>query len=826
MRRHSAFGFFVFFAAALFVGCGGGGAGNSSALPSHGGSAGAMQQSAFRIFIPQPPTASLARAPQYVSANTKSVGITLTSVNGAPPSPTIPSTIFNTTVPPCTAVTGGISCIVTVGAILGSDVFTIVAYDAANGAGNVLSSGSVTIAVGPGTNTPPPVALGGNVVTVVVTPPPGATPLPNGDLSPIIDGTVNSIQVTVAAKDADGNLIVGSAPFASPIPIVATGDPNGALTFSPTSILAPNQNVVTLGTTGKLFYPTPSSTNPSPTLATASITFGPTGTNGTTFTIDPLQYDLPSGGLGAILPAPSTTTLGLQQAGATSFTIGAAFSATTSTLSPFSGGCGASLTGGGPTALPITCSTTSGSVELSLLSLVGGSGNINITTSIGETDGLPFTSLGSQGGSGATLGYTVVLWNMPNVGSAPNQDIPTSMALGPSGQHLWVAATNALSGGSVTYMPAQPLGSCTAFSSPCNITGAGRETLPAATPGPTYTPIPAGLTVGGDGHLWYADLGTNALSNPTLADFSASQCDAAGITACTLALPPSLLYGPGVPVSGYAFSASADTLAADGAGNLYILFGGSSGGAVSAISFSGSFGILTTKRGPVQNLLPGFRRYIPTAAALIPTPETLAMLSGAPSSALAGGIALGSDGRMWLSVSDPTGNSSQIVALSSCTTTATFSCSTVNTYQENEASATGPYRPGEIVSVPSTQKLWFINFGGATSGYPTTVAPFIESISTAGGFAPRIPIPNAASVSGTIALGPDGNIWFPITTATGTQQICRYTIVTNASGPSFYCVTIPPIAGTSYPAGPMAIGPDGNLWFGLVGAPYVGEVIP
>ena len=806
MRRYGAFGFFVFFAAALFVGCGGGGAGNSSALPSHGGGAGTAQQSAIQIFIPQPSTASLARAPQYISANTKSVVITLASVNGVPPSPAIPPTIFNITVPPCIAVSGGISCSVTVGAILGSDVFTIVAYDAANGTGNILSSGSVTVAVGPGTNTPPPVALGGNVAKVVVTPPPSATPLPNGDLSPKIDGTTSSIQVTVAAYDADGNLIVGSAPFASPIPIVVTGDPNGALTFSPSSVLSPNQNVVTLGVTGKLFYPTPSPTNPSPTLATASLTFGPSGANGTTYTIDPLQYDLPSGGLGAILPAPSTTTLGLQQAGVTSFTIGAAFSATTSTLSPFSGGCGAVFTGGGPAALPITCSTTSGNVEISLLSLGGGSGNLNITTSIGETDGLPFTSLGSQGGSGATLGYTVVLWNMLHSGSAPNQDIPTSMALGPSGQHLWVAAYNATSGGSVTAFPAQTLASCSAASSPCSAVGTHQATLPQATLAPTtYTPDPAGIVVGGDGNMWYEDLGTNSLAFPTLGSFSASAC----ITATACVIPSSYGFGPGI--NSQVFSSSPESLADGGDGNIYMLLGNTSGGGgVSATSYSG----------------------FPSPS--IYGPDALASLVPSVTSPIAEGIVRGPDGAMWMTVDDPatgSGPTSAIVEFSHCVSGLSLLCSSTNSqiFPENETAspAIGSYHPGEIVSVPAANDLWFINHGSTSA---PIVAPFIESISSAaatyGTLGPRIPIPNAASVSGTIALGPDGNLWFPITTATGTQQICRYTLVAAASGPSFYCVTIPPVGGTSYAAGPMATGPDGNLWFALVNAPYVGEVIP
>uniref|UniRef100_E6Q4E8 Uncharacterized protein n=1 Tax=mine drainage metagenome TaxID=410659 RepID=E6Q4E8_9ZZZZ len=799
MRRFGAFGFFLFLAAAVVAGCGGGGSGNSSTLPAHGGAGGTAQQAALQIFIPEPASASVARAPQYISANTKSIVITLTSVNGVPPAPFVPPTIFNVAVPPCTVVTGGISCTVTVGAILGTDAFTIDAYDAANGTGNILSSGTISIAVGPGTNTPPPVALGGNVAKVVVTAPPSpsASPAPNGVLTPTIDGTVNTIQVSVAAYDASGNLIVGSAPFASPIPITLVGDPNGALTFSPSSVIAPNQNVVTLGTSGKMFYATPSPAQPAPTLATATITFGPSGANGTTFTIDPVQFDMPSGGLNNVLPAPATTTLGVQEAGATSFIVGAFFPSSTQT--PFVGECGSAFTSS-PSLVPLTCTASSGNAFVTLQSLAGGSGTLSVTSSDGSHGGTPFTALGAQGGS-ATLGYTVLLWSMPNHGVAPNQDIPTSMTTGPGGQHLWVAANNALNGGSVTAIPAQNLATCTAASSPCNASG-HQAALPMATSGP-YATDPGSIVVGGNGNMWYTDLGTNALSFPMLGSFTASACVAA--TSCVIS---------GSGIAGQVLSSSPEAIADGGDGNIYILFGNSSGGgAVSATSYSG----------------------FPSPS--IYSPELLTSLASAVTSPIAEGIVRGPDGAMWMTVNDPpagsSGPSSAIVEFSNCVSTGSFSCSNppANSKQflENETTSpgSGPANPGEIVAVPAANDLWFINQRSSTS---PVVAPFIESISSVstnyGTFGARIPIPNAASVSGTLLLGSDGNLWFPITTTSGTNEICRYTLVTAASGtPQFYCATIPPIAGISYLAGPMAVGPDGNIWFGLVGAPYVGEVV-
>ncbi|NNM99477.1 MAG: hypothetical protein HKL91_06750 [Candidatus Eremiobacteraeota bacterium] len=800
MRRFGAFGFFLFLAAAVVAGCGGGGSGNSAALPAHGGAGGTARQAALQIFIPQPASASVARAPQYISASTKSIVITLTTVNGVPPSPAVPPTVFNISVPPCSTVSGGISCSVTVGAILGTDVFTIVAYDAANGSGNILSSGTLSVAVGPGTNTPPPIALGGNVAKVVVTAPPSASPAPNGALTPTVDGNVNTVQVSVAAYDASGNLIVGSAPFASPIPITLVGDPNGALTFSPSSVIAPNQNIVTLGTSGKMFYATPSPAQPTPTLATATITFGPSGANGTTFTIDPIQIDQPSGGLNNVLPAPATTTLGVQEAGATSFIVSAFFPSSTQT--PFVGECGSTFTSS-PSLVPLTCTASSGNAFVTLQSLAGGSGTLSVTSSDGSHGGTPFIALGAQGAGSATLGYTVLLWTMPNAA------IPTSMTTGPGGQHLWVAGLNATLGGSVTAIPAQNLATCSAASSPCTAASTHQATLPQATFAPAhYVPAPGSIVVGGDGNMWYTDLGTNSLTNQTLGYFTASAC----IVATTCAIPNSFAVGPGT-TSVQVFSSSPEAIADGGDGNIYMLFGNTSGGgAVSAASYSG----------------------FPSPS--IDLPESLSSLAPSVTSPIAEGIVRGPDGAMWMSLDDPltgsSGPTSAIVEFSNCVSGASFLCaSSANTKQfpENETTSpgSGPYHPGEIVAVPAANDLWFINHGSSTS---PVVAPFIESISSAtasyGTFGARISIPNAASVSGTLLLGSDGNLWFPITTASGSNEICRYTLVTAASGtPQFYCATIPPVAGISYPAGPMAVGPDGNIWFGLVGAPYVGEVV-
>jgi streptogramin lyase len=67
-----------------------------------------------------------------------------------------------------------------------------------------------------------------------------------------------------------------------------------------------------------------------------------------------------------------------------------------------------------------------------------------------------------------------------------------------------------------------------------------------------------------------------------------------------------------------------------------------------------------------------------------------------------------------------------------------------------------------------------------------------------------IPIPNGTLFMFTPTVGPDGNIWFPMSRPAS--------IVRVLSHPP-YTVTEFPLADDTYPSGNPVIGPDGNLWF-------------
>lgn len=77
----------------------------------------------------------------------------------------------------------------------------------------------------------------------------------------------------------------------------------------------------------------------------------------------------------------------------------------------------------------------------------------------------------------------------------------------------------------------------------------------------------------------------------------------------------------------------------------------------------------------------------------------------------------------------------------------------------------------------------------------------------------EFPVPTAASQPYSIALGPDGNLWF---TETGTNKIGR---VTPTGGFTEFSIPTP----GSQPHA-ITTGPDGNLWFTEAGAGKIGRV--
>jgi sugar lactone lactonase YvrE len=201
--------------------CGGGG-GSTSLAPAPRASTAAAQRTTanFTIAVPRATTtASTTRRPKYISPNTQSVIVTLVSVNGtAVTPPALIATNLTASNPACTITSGALTCTVSAPATAGNDVFSIATYDAPQTSaspttpvGNLLSTATVPVTVVANQANAPatPLVLGGIVQTFVATF--AADPHISGSSTAgfSIVGS-QPYTLTLMAKDADGNIIVGS----------------------------------------------------------------------------------------------------------------------------------------------------------------------------------------------------------------------------------------------------------------------------------------------------------------------------------------------------------------------------------------------------------------------------------------------------------------------------------------------------------------------------------------------------------------------------------------------------------------------------------------
>jgi streptogramin lyase len=208
--------------AALAAGCSGGG--GTSAVPSTpsapqapGPSAG-MASVLFTMKWNGTGTSSFQRAaasqraPRYVPPTARSVSVT---VNGGTPQ------YLNAP-----------SSTITIDAPVGTDTFTFQTYDEQNGQGNVLSRASVTQNIVSGAANSVSAVLNGVVASVTLS-------LSNAAPNAGVPATVN---VNAAARDADGNTIVGPGDYSVPIHL-AVNDPtsSGTLALSTNNLQNPSQ---------------------------------------------------------------------------------------------------------------------------------------------------------------------------------------------------------------------------------------------------------------------------------------------------------------------------------------------------------------------------------------------------------------------------------------------------------------------------------------------------------------------------------------------------------------------------------------------------------
>jgi hypothetical protein len=221
----------VLILAALVAGCGGSAVTAPLARPASPASASAKTvQVQFSIVIPRRTSGSV-RSPRYISASTQSASITVAPSGGSAGTPVVVN---------CTTACSG-----QIAAPVGSDSFTINLFDAINGGGNLLSTGSLTQTIVLDQANTVNATFNGVVASLSVSLSPNSVP----------PGTAATVTVNVAALDADNNTIVGPGSYvnAAGTPLTVTladSDTSGATHLSATTLTGPPVTPITLSYTG------------------------------------------------------------------------------------------------------------------------------------------------------------------------------------------------------------------------------------------------------------------------------------------------------------------------------------------------------------------------------------------------------------------------------------------------------------------------------------------------------------------------------------------------------------------------------------------------
>lgn len=207
--------------AALLCACSGGTNTPSGSVVNSPGSPAPPPPSFLKVgvAVTVPLDGATARRPHYISASTRSLSIGLASVNGAPVSgggTSIVNTYANAA--GCQKHAGKLTCTGSVEASKGTDVFNVTTYAAPDATGAVLSSGTVTQAIGDNngvhiSNTVS-LAIAGVIAKLSL----GVTP------DSLARGKAAASNVHLAAFDASGAHIVGASAFYTPVSLTVQGD--------------------------------------------------------------------------------------------------------------------------------------------------------------------------------------------------------------------------------------------------------------------------------------------------------------------------------------------------------------------------------------------------------------------------------------------------------------------------------------------------------------------------------------------------------------------------------------------------------------------------
>lgn len=177
------------------------------------------------------------RTRSYVSPKTKSVGIYVTSVNGATPLPSIPATIADVGSGATNCTTSGttITCNLAVTLPAGSVGLNVRTFPTTAAQGPPLSIGNLSVTVIANQAVDAPVVL----LPVV------AVALTSLSTASIPGNQAGTITLNVSAKDYAGDTIGGTDPYYLPI-VISTTDTSGHISAAPAlpaSITAPGQSI-------------------------------------------------------------------------------------------------------------------------------------------------------------------------------------------------------------------------------------------------------------------------------------------------------------------------------------------------------------------------------------------------------------------------------------------------------------------------------------------------------------------------------------------------------------------------------------------------------
>lgn len=171
----------------------------------------------FNVIVPNVSGSARHRPNVVVPAASLSVAIQLDSVNSVASGTSATIANLSATSTGCEQTSTQLSCVINLSAPVGSLVYTLTVYSAANGTGPSLGAGNLAVTTTAGAVVVAPSTLSGTVAKIVVS------------VGVAAFGASATVPVTVQAEDGIGNTVLGT--YTNPITVIDT-DPSGQTSLS------------------------------------------------------------------------------------------------------------------------------------------------------------------------------------------------------------------------------------------------------------------------------------------------------------------------------------------------------------------------------------------------------------------------------------------------------------------------------------------------------------------------------------------------------------------------------------------------------------------